>query len=242
VAAWQLSVLLLFAAESLVLGIEKRTIGRDQVKPLRRLAAKCRFSFGLFQAPFLNSTVSSAKFRTMFGSLLPPSVVLPMTMSGLLVWRDRRIEQRVVLPRPFSPKITVNFLNVTSPSAAHARKRPTEPMCLIRRRDISIGRRFSLHNSVVYGFHIASYNTRGDARLSLYFAMKNAGQHLRDRCNPVAQPELLMITRGAVGITFVHRAAPLINRWRPPKHHASCPTAVSCQWVEWRLAIAELIT
>jgi hypothetical protein len=52
--------------------------------------------------------------------------------AGVFVNNERRMAHRVVLPRPFSAKISVNRRNVTSPKATQFLNRPTFLIEIIR--------------------------------------------------------------------------------------------------------------
>jgi hypothetical protein len=93
--------------------------------------------FGAFQMPSANDAVPELIVIRTIGTFADESVLRPTMISGVLVCSERRMAHRVVLPRPFSPKIRVNFLKVTSPEAEAERKRPTELMTFICWRDMS---------------------------------------------------------------------------------------------------------
>src|ERR1700686_1039658 len=85
---------------------------------------------GDFQALSAKTAVPESIAIRTIGLLVEERVLRPSIISGAFVCRERKMAQRVVLPLPFSPKINVNFLNVTSPEAEAARKRPIELMSL----------------------------------------------------------------------------------------------------------------
>src|SRR5438874_2123585 len=94
--------------------------------------------FGAFHPPSANVAVPELSAIRTIGLLVDESVLRPAIISGVLVCKDRRTAQSVVLPRPFSPKISVYFLKVTSPEAEAERKRPIEFMTFICWRDMSL--------------------------------------------------------------------------------------------------------